>query len=305
VARHVTLRGSDHGGRIGIDQNLILCAGAVGTPTLLLRSGIGAPDHLQDMQIPVVHELPGVGENLHDHPEAAIYYEGGDGGRGLSFSTLLANTLAPFQYLFARRGLFTSNVVEAGGFACTDSSLAEPDVQFHFIPTKVRHDGARITWGRGYYSDACVLKPNSRGRLRLASPDTAEDPIIDLNLLSTDEDRQTLLRGVKLARRIMASPELSGTGAVEVAPGPNIRSDEELMQYIFERLGTSFHPVGTCRMGDTRDPLTVVDPDLRVKGLDNVVIADASVIPELVAGNTNAPTMMIAEVAADKLINGD
>ncbi|MCZ6591769.1 MAG: GMC oxidoreductase, partial [Alphaproteobacteria bacterium] len=301
VARQVRLRGRNQDHPIGIDGKLILCAGAFGTPALLLRSGIGPAAHLHEMQIPLVHELPGVGENLHDHPAAAIFYEGGRGGRGLSFASMHKYAAAPLLYLLTRLGVFASNLVEGGGFARTDASLADPDVQFHFIPAKVSREGARITWGRGYYCDACVLKPVSRGRLRLASPDIADDRIIDLNLLAERQDQQTLLRGVKLVRRILASPALSGSGAVEVFPGPAVQNDDELLQYLCEILGTSFHPVGTCRMGDAGDPMTVVDPDLRLRGLDNVVIADASVIPEIVAGNTHAPTIMIAEVAADRI----
>ena len=258
--------------------------------------------HLHDFQIPLIHELPRVGENLHDHPAAAAFYEGGDSGRGLSLATMPKLAAAPFEYLLARRGLFASNLVEGGGFARTDPSLTEPDVQFHFIPSKVGHIGAKITWGRGYYGDVCLLKPTSRGRLRLASVEIDDDPIIDLNLLSNYEDRQTLLRGLKLLRRILSNPALSGSGAHEVVPGPAVQSDDELLQYIYERLGTAYHPVGTGRMGDPADPMTVVDSNLRVIGLENVLIADASVMPEIVAGNTNAPTMMIADVAADQII---
>ena len=301
VARWVNLRrGSEHE-TIVIDDTLILCAGAIGTPTLLLRSGVGPQDHLQELQIPFVHELSGVGENLHDHPAIAVHYDGGDSGRGLSFATLPKLAVAPFEYLFARRGIFASNLVEGGGFARTDASLTEPDVQFHFIPSKVGHIGAKISWGNGYYCDVCLLKPNSRGRLRLASAEIDDDPIIDLNLLSDYEDRQTLLRGLKLLRRVLSNPALSGSGAKEAVPGPAVQSDDELLQYIYERLGTGYHPVGTCRMGDPADPMTVVDSNLRVIGLENVRIADASVMPEIVAGNTNAPTMMIADVAADRI----
>ena len=304
-ARRIVLRGGSGRAPIGIAEELILCAGTIGTPALLLRSGVGPQDHLQELQIPIVHELRGVGENLHDHPAIAAHYEGGDSGRGLSFATLPGLAAAPFEYLFARRGIFASNLVEGGGFARTDASLAEPDVQFHFIPSKVGHIGAKITWGRGYYCDVCVLKPVSRGRLRLASADIDDAPIIDLNLLSRDEDRQTILRGLKLLRRILSSPALSGSGAIEVLPGPAVQSDDELLQYISERLGTAYHPVGTCRMGDPADSMTVVGPNLHVTGLENVLIADASVMPEVVAGNTNAPTMMIAEVAAAKIRNGE
>jgi len=299
IARRLNLRGERD--PIGIDAELILCAGTIGTPALLLRSGVGPQDHLQVLQIPFVHELPGVGENLHDHPAIAAFYDGGNSGRGLSLATLHKLAAAPFQYLLARRGIFTSNLVESGGFARTNPSITEPDVQFHFIPSKVGHIGAKITWGRGYYGDVCVLKPASRGRLRLASAEIDDAPIIDFNLLSDYEDRQTILRGLKLLRRVLGSPALSGSGANEVIPGPAVQSDDELLQYIYERLGTAYHPVGTCRMGDPADPMTVVDSNLRVIGLENVLIADASVMPEVVAGNTNAPTIMIAEVAADRI----
>ncbi len=299
IARRVNLRGDRE--PVEIDAELVLCAGVIGTPALLLRSGVGPQDHLQELQIPIVHELPGVGENLHDHPAIAAHYEGGDSGRGLSLATLPKLAAAPFEYLFAKRGLFASNLVEGGGFARTDPSLSEPDVQFHFIPSKVGHIGAKISWGRGYYGDVCVLKPASRGNLRLASAKIDDDPIIDLNLLSNYEDRQTLLRGLKLLRRILGNPALSGSGAKEVVPGPAVQRDDELLHYIFDRLGTAYHPVGTCRMGDPADPMTVVAPTLRIIGLENILVADASVMPEVVAGNTNAPTMMIAEVAAAKI----
>ena len=146
-----------------------------------------------------------------------------------------------------------------------------------------------------------MLKPASRGRLRLASAEIDDDPIIDLNLLSDYEDRQTLLRGLKLLRRVLGNPALSGSGAKEVVPGPAVQGDDDLLHYIFDRVGTAYHPVGTCRMGDAADPMTVVDSNLRLLGLENVRIADASVMPEIVAGNTNAPTMMIADVAADRV----
>ena len=176
IARRVILRGAKSEEFIGVNEKLILCAGTIGTPALLLRSGIGPVDQLRDLQIPIVHELPGVGENLHDHPAVAVHYEGGHGGRGLSLATLPKLAAAPFQYLLARRGVFASNLVEGGGFARTDPSLAEPDVQFHFIPSKVGHQGTNITWGRGYYSDVCVLKPTSRGCLRLASKNIDDAP---------------------------------------------------------------------------------------------------------------------------------
>ena len=282
-------------------RNVVLCAGAIGSPAILLRSGVGPGRDLQELGIGVERDMPRVGGNLHDHPAVGIFYGGGNDGYALSFRTLPQNLLAPFRFLFSRNGPFASNTVEGGGFARTRPELDEPDVQFHFIPARIGHEGSMWVWGRGYYCDACVLKPKSRGKLTLASSDPNESPVIDLNLLSDPADQQTLLAGVKLVRRILADKHLAQGNAHELVPGPSVITDDDLDSFIKSRLGTAYHPVGTCRMGPADDSRSVVDPDLRLIGFENVVVADASVMPEIVAGNTNAPTMMIAEVAADKL----
>ncbi len=285
--------------RIDVRGEIVLAAGSIGSPSILLRSGVGPGDHLHELGIAVVHELPGVGLNLHDHPAVGMHYAGGDHGYALSFRTLGQNMIAPFQYLLGRKGLFSSNTVEGGGFARTLDSLEEPDVQFHFIPARVGHEGGMITWGSGYYSDVCLLKPVSRGRLKLRSADPSEAPLIDLNLLDDPADQDALLRGAKLLRRVLAHPSLKTGTAREVLPGSTVQSDDDLIDFIRSRLGTAYHPVGTCRMGAPTDERTVVDPKLQVLGLDNVRVADASIMPEVVAGNTNAPTMMIAGAAAE------
>ena len=289
---------------IGVSGELLLAAGAIGSPSILLRSGVGPGRHLQDLGIAVIHDLPGVGANLHDHPAVGMHYGGGNQGYALSLATLGENVLAPFRYLFTHKGLLSSNTVEGGGFARTLESLDEPDVQFHFIPARVGHEGGMITWGRGYYCDVCLLKPLSRGRLELRSPDLCDAPRIDLNLLDDPADQETLLRGAKLLRRILAQPSLKPAGATELVPGPDVRTDADLVQFIRQRLGTAYHPVGTCRMGASRDERSVVDPKLRVLGLENVRVADASIMPEVVAGNTNAPTMMIADAAVEHIQSG-
>ncbi|MDJ0941779.1 MAG: GMC family oxidoreductase N-terminal domain-containing protein [Woeseiaceae bacterium] len=287
--------------RIDVDGEVITSAGAIGSPAVLMRSGVGPAEHLRGLGIKPLVELDGVGENLHDHPAFGVHYAGGKQGYALSLTTALENLAAPFRYLLSRKGLLSSNTVEGGGFACTRDGLAEPDVQFHFIPARVGHEGSMLTWGRGYYSDVCLLKPESRGRLKLASRDPQAAPDIDLNLLATAEDRAVFLRGVKLLRRLLAHPDLTGGDAIEVMPGESVQTDEELMDVIGTRLGTAYHPVGTCRMGSSDDPRAVVDAELRVIGLENVSVADASIMPEIVAGNTNAPSMMIGEVAADRI----
>lgn len=286
------------GRRIVADGEVILAAGAIHSPALLLRSGIGDPAELARIGITPLVDLPGVGANLHDHPAAMIHMEGGHAGYGLALSQLPGLALAPFDYLFRRKGLLASNMVEGGGFARTGPDLAEPDVQFHFIPGRVGHRGRMIEWGRGFYSDVCVLKPHSRGRLTLASPDPAVAPSIDLNLLSDDRDKQTLLRGFGLLRRILNSPTLRATGAHEASPGPAIATEDQILAHFGRSLGTAYHPVGTCRMGDPADRRTVVDPTLKVVGVDRLRVIDAAIMPEVIAGNTNAPTIMIAEKGA-------
>lgn len=278
---------------------VILCAGTIASPAILMRSGVGPGALLSNLGVDVVKELGGVGENLHDHPAFGMHYGGGRLGYALSFATMLDNCLAPFRYLVSRSGLLASNTVEAGGFARTLDSLAEPDVQFHFIPARLGHEGKALVWGRGYYSDICVLKPRSRGRLLLASADPADEPLIDLNLLASHEDEATMLRGAKLLRRILASPKLKTGDATELVPGPAVDTDDHLRAMIHERLGTAYHPVGTCRMGADNDSRSVVDPQLRVVGLENVRVADASIMPEIIAGNTNAASMMIGEAAVE------
>ncbi len=287
--------------QIGVRKELVLSAGAIGSPALLLRSGVGAGARSQELGIPVVLDLPSVGENLHDHPAIGMHYGGGNQGYALSLATLLSNAVAPFRYIFGRRGLISSNTVEGGGFAKTLPALDEPDIQFHVIPARVGHEGSMLTWGRGYYSDVCLLKPRSRGRLELRSRDPDVAPAIDLNLLSDDVDREAFMRGVRLLRTLLAHPAMKSGSAHELVPGPNVATDEDLQRYVNERLGTAYHPVGTCRMGAAADPNAVVDPELRVSGLDNVRVADASVMPDVVAGNTNAPTMMIADKAAEMI----
>lgn len=287
---------------INVSGELILAAGAIDSPTLLMRSGVGCGAHLQDLGIDTKINIPGVGANLHDHPAVGVFHGGGPSGYGLTVSAIPQLLAAPFQFLLNRTGLFASNTVEAGGFAKTDKAFDEPNVQFHFIPARLGHENRTYVYGRGYYSDVCLLKPFSRGALTLTSPDRATPPRIDLNLLSDEHDFSELLSGLKLLRAILAAPAFDDVRSKELAPGGDIQSDKQLRNYIKERLGTAYHPVGTCRMGDPKDPGTVVDPGLRLKETDNVRVIDASVMPEIVAGNTNAPTMMIAEKGAHAIL---
>ncbi|NRA29994.1 MAG: GMC family oxidoreductase N-terminal domain-containing protein [Parvularculaceae bacterium] len=300
-ARGVTLRDSKGKTQtIRVGHELILSAGAIGSPALLLKSGVGPGDQLRALGMEVEIEAPGVGQNLHDHPATAVFHGGGSAGYGLSLKALPSLTMAPVQYLLQRRGLLASNTVEGGGFAKTESHIDEPDVQFHFIPARLGHEDRMVVWGHGYYCDVCLLKPRSRGALKLADP--SGKLAIDLNLLADDDDHERLLSGLELLRRLLASEAFDPVRSPELAPGPEVADRESLRAYMHRRLGTAYHPVGTCRMGAADDPRSVVTPALQLIGSQNIRVVDASVMPEIVAGNTNAPTMMIAEKASEAIL---
>ncbi len=286
---------------LGVRKELLLCGGAIGSPALLLASGVGPQDALDATGTPAVRIVDGVGRNLQEHVSIGVSAIS-NAGRGLSLATLPGIALAPFEYLVRHTGPMTTNHVEAGGFARTDEALDEPDVQFHVIPARVAMGSKGITWGRGYYADVCLLKPRSRGRLTLERSNAGLTPAIDFAALGHAEDRERIVAAFRLLRRILDSAPFRELKAVEESPGPAVRSHEAILDYCRRLLGTAYHPVGTCRMGTSDDPASVVDPELRVVGFENMRVVDASVMPEIVAGNTNAPTIMIAERAADLIL---
>ncbi|MBN9220545.1 MAG: GMC family oxidoreductase N-terminal domain-containing protein [Mesorhizobium sp.] len=281
-------------------EEVVLCAGALATPKLLMLSGIGPGAELAGHGIPVTRHLPGVGENFQDHITASVYgvtdrpisLKGQD--RGLR---AVANGL---QYLFTRSGLLTSNVVETGGFVDT-SGQGRPDIQFHVTPALVGDATREAMAGHGVSINPCILRPASRGKVSLRGRGV-DDPIIFVgNNLTEREDVDTLVRGVALARRILAAPSMRALGFRELAPGDGEKSDAELERHARSLAKTVYHPAGTCKMGT--DDMAVVDNRLRVIGVPRLRIADASIMPTLVSGNTNAPCIMIAERCADFLLS--
>jgi choline dehydrogenase len=274
-------------------EEVILAAGAVNSPQLLMLSGVGDPDHLAEHDIEVEQALPGVGRNLQDHLFAFTVYD------ATTSATLddAENLLNFGKYLLLNRGPLTSNVGEAGGFVRTEPGLDAPDVQFHFAPAYFMRHGFDNPEGHGVSIGATQLRPESRGRIELASADPFDDPLIDPQYLTEENDVETLVEGVKIAREIAATPPLSEYCGTERWPGEAAQSDEEIAEHVRETAHTVYHPVGTCRMGDGDD--AVVDDQLRVHGVDDLRVVDASVMPTLTGGNTNAPTIMIAERAAD------
>jgi choline dehydrogenase-like flavoprotein len=280
---------------------VILAAGTVQTPQLLLLSGIGPAAHLKAMGIDVIHDLPGVGENYHDHPASPMHMETANPtSYGLSWKVLPRDALHLFQYLLTRKGPLAGNVFESVAFLRTDPSLSRPDVQFVFQPAKrLTHPKIPFPVGHGYAISPVALYPKSRGTVRLASADPAAAPLIDPHLLEHPDDIKPLIRALRIARAAFATDAFAQYEGTEVAPGPAVISDEAFDAYIRETGYTVHHPVGTCRMGDPKDTATVVDPELRVKGIAGLRVADASVMPSLIGGNTNAPCVMIGERGAD------
>lgn len=281
-------------------EEVILCAGALATPKILMLSGIGPAAHLESFAIPVIRDLPGVGENFQDHITASVYgitdrpisMKGQDKGWRAALNGL--------QYMFARAGILSSNVVETGGFIDT-SGCGRPDIQFHVTPALVGDASRRQMEGHGVSINPCILRPQARGKISLRS-DRAEDRIVFFgNNLSNRTDIQTLVRGIKLGRKILAAPAMKALGFRELAPGDHALTDEAIENHARSVAKTVYHPSGTCKMG--KDDMAVVDSRLRVIGVPRLRVADASIMPTLVSGNTNAPSIMIAERCADFLLS--
>jgi choline dehydrogenase len=279
-------------------RGVILAGGAVLSPQLLLLSGVGPADHLRALGIPLIADLPGVGRNLQDHLSAAATYE-------CTEPLTLINAEKPrhlVDYLLFKKGPLTSNVGEALAFVRTDPDLALPDIEIISAPVYFMEHGYANPAGHGITIGVVLLRPKSAGHLELASPDPADPPRIHPNYLADPADLETLVRGLEIARRIAGAPALRAYRGREVWPGEAARSDADLAAHVRARGETLYHPIGTCRMGS--DPLAVVDSGLRVRGLDGLWVADASVMPSLPGGHTHAATVMIGEKAADLLRRG-
>lgn len=277
---------------------VILSTGAIGTPMALMQSGIGPADTLKAAGIEVVRDLPGVGRNLRDHVDGMITVRSASTRTlGLSFSNWSRLLAAPFAFLKNRKGDLSTNYVVAGGFAKTPLAGDLPDVQFHFVPGYRSHRGRLIEWGHGFAMHTCVLRPKSVGEIRIARENGAFVPQIDHRFFSQGDDAEVLVEGIKLARRLFAAEPMADLEGCEILPGPDVQGDEEILAYLRAEALTVYHPVGTAKMG--RDAMSVVDPEtLKVIGFNNLRVADASVMPRLIGGNTNAPTMMIGEKCA-------
>ena len=282
-------------------REVVLAAGAIQSPQVLLLSGIGDAEHLADVGVPLRHHLPGVGRNLHDHMASPVHMSmDHTASYGLSWRTVPRNLRILAQYALFRSGPLSNNVFESAAFLKTLPGLDRPDVQLVLQTAKRPMPSFPFPLGHGFAISPVCLYPRSRGRLRLASADPLAAPRIDPNLLSDPSDIQPLLRGMRLSRQIFASAAFARYRATETEPGQAVQSDSALIDYIRAQAYTVHHPVSTCRMGT--DPDAVVDSQLRVVGLEGLRVADASVFPSIIGGNTNAAVVMVAEKAADLIL---
>jgi choline dehydrogenase-like flavoprotein len=298
-ATGVSLQVGTQNRKLNARREVIVCGGTVASPVILMRSGIGAGAELRRHGIDVVHDLPGVGRNFQDHIASVVQHLSPTTiPYGISWRTLPWGAWNVMQYILFRRGILANNLFHGGGFLRTQPSLDRPDIQFILMPAHRVPEG-QTGWGHGYGLVTVLLRPKSRGEVLLGDANPATAPRIEARFLSEADDLELLLRGVKLSRRLLAAPAWDKVRGPEFRPGADVQGDDALREYFRKTCGTVFHPVGTCRMG--RDADAVVDPELRVHGVDGLRVVGASIMPTLIGGNTNAPTIMIAEKAADMI----
>ena len=287
--------------RLEARREVLVCTGALQSPQLLMLSGIGPGAHLQSLGIEVQHDLPGVGEQLHDHPDVVQVVNAPDLTQtfGLSLGGVARVAAGVLEWRRARTGVLTTNFGEAGGFIRSRPEEPLPDLQLHFVIAKLVDHGRKTVFGHGFSCHVCVLRPRSRGHVRLASPDPLAHPLIDPAFLDDPDDVQRLVRGFRLMRNILRQPALARHGGSESAASAGAQTDEQIERFVRDHADSIYHPVGSCRMGP--GPMDVVDAQLRVHGMQGLRVVDASVMPRIVSGNTNAPVVMIAEKASQMI----
>ncbi|MGH3382533.1 MAG: choline dehydrogenase [Actinoallomurus sp.] len=293
--------GVRYGKREAYGTEIILCGGAINTPQLLQLSGVGNASELSELGIDVVADLPGVGENLQDHLEVYVQYAC---KQPVSMQPALAKWKRPFigaQWLFLRSGPAATNHFEGGGFARSNAQVAYPNLMFHFLPIAIRYDGSAPGGGHGYQVHVGPMYADTRGTVKIRSTDPSEHPALRFNYLSTEQDRREWVEAIQVARDILNQPAMEAFNGGELSPGPDVRTDEEILDWVARDAETALHPSCTAKMGT--DELSVVDPTtMRVHGLEGLRVTDASVMPYITNGNIYAPVMMVAEKAADLIL---
>jgi len=292
--------GTDH--TIRARREVIVSGGPINTPQLLKLSGIGPRAELSQLGIPVVHELPGVGENLQDHLEFYFQVASREPITLFKHMNPLGKALIGARWLLAHDGLGATNHFEAGGFIRSRPGVRYPDIQYHFLPMAVSYDGTSLAREHGFQAHVGPMRSKSRGWVRLASPDPFEKPRILFNYLSHPDDWVEMRACVRLTREVFAQPAFDRFRGREIQPGDAVQSDEQIDEFVREKVESAYHPSCSCRMGDVNDPLAVVDPETRVRGVEALRVVDSSIMPSITTGNLNAPTIMLAEKAADHIL---
>lgn len=283
-------------------REVLLSAGALLSPHVLMLSGLGPAAHLQSVGVPVKHDLPGVGSHLHDHLDAVLVADapGLTQSFGMSGAGLWNMARGVWDWHRGRTGILTTNFAEAGAFLRSHPDLQQPDLQLHFVVGKLIDHGRKTVWGHGFSCHVCVLQPHSRGSVRLRSPDPWAQALIDPQFLACEEDVQCTVRSVQMMRTILAQPALARHGAKELAASAVATTSAQIAQWVKQTADTIYHPVGTCRMGP--GSMDVVDSQLRVHSVQGLRVVDASIFPRITSGNTNAPTVMVAEKASHMVL---
>ena len=283
--------------RVFANREVILAGGPINNPKLLMLSGIGNADHLREAGISSTHHLPGVGENLQDHLEIYLQMECLPPVSIYKYYNLLGKAYVGARWMFTRTGLGASNQFEAGGFIRSRTGIEHPNLQYHFFPMAIRYDGKSPNDAHGFQAHVGSMRSQSKGWVRLRSSNPDDAPKICFNYMSKSEDWEEFRAAVRLTREIFEQPAFAPYRGVELSPGPNVQSDAEIDTYLRDAVESAYHPSCTCKMGS--DEMSVVDGDCKVRGLEGLRIADSSIMPSIVSGNLNAPTIMLAEKAAD------
>jgi choline dehydrogenase len=280
-------------------REVIISGGAINSPQILMLSGIGNADELRELDIPVVQDLPGVGENLQDHIEAYVQNECTQPISLYSANNPLAKLLIGIEWTFTGKGLGATNHFESGGFIRSEAGVRHPDLQYHFFPMAISYDGTSAAKDHGFQAHIGPMRPTSRGYVKLKSSDPAEHPRVLFNYMQTEQDRKEMRAGIRLTREIFAQKAFDPYRGAELAPGPDKVSDADIDAFVREKAESAYHPSCSCRMGS--DEMAVVDGAGRVHGVEGLRVVDASIMPDVVSGNLNVPTIMMAEKLADAI----
>lgn len=280
-------------------REIILAGGPINSPQLLMLSGIGPAAALHELDIAVQHELPGVGQNLQDHLEVTVQMECTQPVSIYRYYNLLGKAYVGARWLFTRTGIGATNQFEAGGFIRSRAGVPHPDLQYHFFPMAVRYDGKSPNNAHGYQAHIGPMRSKSTGWIKLRSANPADAPLIQFNYMQQKADWEEFRAGIRLTREVLAQEAFKPYAGKEISPGPAVVSDAEIDAWLKRMVESAYHPCGTCKMGS--DDLAVVDADCRVRGLDGLRVVDSSIMPSIVSGNLNAPTIMLAEKAADHI----